>query len=83
MNRVYDKVRLQFILDTESVDGVLDGDYHYWTFHSQSPRFLQYVPGGILESSAGWKGVIPKEIHSIYKSIWSAGEAKGYEFNGP
>ena len=83
MKQVYKNVELEFLLDGESVVGVLDGDYHYWTFTSQTPRFLSYVPSGVLESSAGLQGVIPKEINGIYKCIWSAGEAKGYEFNGP
>jgi hypothetical protein len=82
MKKVYKKVALDFILDGEPVTGELDGDYHYWTFTSQSSAFLHYVPSGVLESSAGWKGPIPNEIHSIYKSIWTAAEMKGYEFNG-
>ena len=82
MNRTYDHVALAFDLDKEPVTGVLQGDYKLWTFTSDSPQFLQFVPYGILKSSAGWKAPIPKEIHMLYKSIWTAAEAKGYGFDG-
>ena len=53
MKRTYDHVALRFTVDSESVEGILDGDFRYWTFASKSPQFLQYVSKGILESSAG------------------------------
>ena len=81
MKGTYEQVPLSFSIDKEPIDGVLDGDFHYWTFTSQSPQFLKYVPEGLLESSAGWNKPIPKEIHMLYKSIWTAAERKGYRFD--
>jgi hypothetical protein len=81
MKKTYDQVALDFTIDSEPVEGVLDGDYIHWTFTSKSPSFLRYVADGVLHSSAGWKGSIPKEIHMLYKSIWTAAEAKGYSFD--
>lgn len=65
MSRTYDHVALAFDLDKEPITGVLQGDYKFWTFTSDSPQFLQFVPNGILKSSAGWKNPIPKEIHML------------------
>ena len=81
MKKTYNQVALSFTIDKEPIEGVLEGDYVHWTFGSKSPSFLHYVPGGVLHSSAGWKGSIPKEIHMLYKSIWTAAEAKGYGFD--
>ena len=77
MKGTYEQVPLSFTIDKEPIDGVLDGDFQYWTFTSQIPQFLKYVP----EGSAGWNKPIPKEIHMLYKSIWTAAERKGYRFD--
>lgn len=82
MKRTYDHVAIGFSIDAEPIEGVLEGDYRYWTFTSESPEFLKFVPTGVLKSSAGWKKPIPKEIHMLYKSIWTAAESKGYSFDG-
>lgn len=82
MKQAYDHLPISFSIDSESVDGILDGDYKLWTFRSESPAFLRYIPSGVLKSSAAWKTPIPKEVHMLYKSIWTAAEAKGYTFDG-
>ena len=81
MKDTYDHIEIRFSIDKEPITGILDGDYTYWTFTSESPHFLGFVPSGLLKSSAGWDGPIPKEIHMLYKSIWTAAEAKGYSFD--
>ena len=81
MKREYDHVAIAFTIDSEPIEGVLNGNYRYWTFASKSPQFLKFVPSGLLKSSAAWKGPIPKDIHMLYKSIWTAAEAKGYVFD--
>ena len=81
MEKTYHQVDLSFTIDDEPIEGILEGDYIHWTFTSKSPAFLPFVPDGVLHSSAGWKGSIPKEIHMLYKSIWTAAEAKGYGFD--
>jgi hypothetical protein len=82
MKQAYDHVALSFTMDTESVNGILDGDYKLWTFTSESPAFRHYIPSGVLKSSAAWKTPIPKEVHMLYKFIWTAAESKGYTFDG-
>jgi hypothetical protein len=81
MKKKYEQVGLNFTIDRELIEGTLDGDYTYWTFTSQSPKFLEYVPRGVLQSSVGFKDPIPKEVHMLYKNIWTAAEAKGYSFD--
>lgn len=81
MKNRYDHIELHFSLDKELITGILEGDFTYWTFTSQSPHFLEFAPDGVLKSSAGWEGPIPKEIHMLYKSIWTAAESKGYSFD--
>ena len=81
MKKQYRQVNLSFTVEHEPIEGSLDGDYTCWTFASKSPKFLEFVPQGVLHSSAGWKGSIPKEIHMLYKHIWTAAEEKGYSFD--
>ena len=81
MKKTYDEVSLSFTIEHEPIEGTLNGDYTHWTFRSESPKFLAYIPKGLLHSSPGWKGPIPKEVHMLYKHIWTAAEAKGYSFD--
>lgn len=81
MKTTFDHVAISFTIDSEPIDGVLTGDFRLWTFASKSPQFLKFVPSGLLKSSAAWKGPVPKDVHMLNKSIWTAAEAKGYSFD--
>jgi hypothetical protein len=76
--RTYFSVVLHFSVCRRPLTGVLYGTASNWTFLSNSPAFLRYIPSGRLDKYALWVDKIPPNISTIYNGIFDAAFKAGY-----
>lgn len=74
----YNYLPLRFRIGRQLVEGLLHGDCTDWHFTSQSPAFLQTVPGGKLRKYMLWIDAVPQNISVLYDAISEAALSAGY-----
>ena len=74
----YHAVPLTFKLNNKTISGCLNGTSEDWTFNSNSPVFIEYIPSGVLTKYQLWFGSVPQIISELYNGIESAAIKLGY-----
>jgi hypothetical protein len=69
---------LSFQMNRRPVKGTLYGNCLNWTFESNSPAFLRYIPSGKLDKYALWINAVPPVISELYNKIYEAALKSGY-----
>lgn len=69
---------LSFQIKKQPVKGVLHGNCSNWTFESNSPAFIRYIPSGKLDKYALWINTVPPVISELYNKIYEAALKTGY-----
>jgi len=77
----YNMVSLSFKLHQKPVTGVLNGSALDWSFESESPVFIKYIPSGMLRKYSLWTDKVPKNISQMYNAISDAALKAGFDLS--